>query len=46
MPPILSSIAIATPKAYGFTGGGIVKVVADFLVVAGGGGGGRSEGSD
>jgi hypothetical protein len=41
MPPILSSIAIATAKAYGFTSGGIVEFSADFLVVAGGGGGGR-----
>jgi hypothetical protein len=40
MPPILSSIAIATAKAYGFTSGGIDEFTADFLVIAGGGGGG------
>jgi hypothetical protein len=30
MPPILSSMAIATAKAYGFTSGGIVQFSADF----------------
>jgi hypothetical protein len=48
MPPILSSIAIATAKAYGFTSGstGIVEFTADFLVIAGGGGGGGSQTGD
>jgi hypothetical protein len=41
MPPILSSIAIATAKAYGFTGGGIAGFTANFLVIAGGGSGGQ-----
>jgi hypothetical protein len=41
MPPILSSVAIATAKAYGFTGG-LPTIPVEYLVVAGGGGGGST----
>jgi hypothetical protein len=40
MPPLLSSIAAATARAYGFTSGGPGETTVEYLVIAGGGGGG------
>jgi hypothetical protein len=45
MPPLLSSIAAATARAYGFAAASFpTETTVEYLVIAGGGGGGREAG--